>query len=108
MASETIAKPSTTLEKELAELTHRSFWQSAVDFFFGYDFFISYRWEDGRHYAVPLAADLKRRGFDCFLDSESYAKGDNWKTVGAMALRRTSRLILVASPGALKSEAGSA
>ncbi len=104
MGTATNAKEPTLLEQELAKLAHRSLWQKGVDLLFGYDFFISYSWEDGRHYAVPLAADLKRRGFDCFLDSESYAKGDDWKTVGAMALRRTSRLILVGSPGALKSE----
>jgi len=75
-----------------------------VDRFFGYDFFISYRWEDGHTYALRLAAELKRRGFDCFLDSESYAKGENWKTAGAAAIRRTSRLVLVGSPCVLKSE----
>ncbi len=104
MENEPVTKSLPTLEQELAALTRRSLWQRGADFLFGYDFFISYRWEDGRHYAVPLAGELKRRGFDCFLDSENYAKGDNWKTVGAIALRQTSRLILVGSPGVLKSE----
>lgn len=81
----------------------RSFWQRLADAFFGYDFFISYAHADGRTYAAALARSLRQRGFDCFLDTEDYAKGDNWKTVGAWALRRTSRLVLVGTPRALES-----
>jgi len=73
-------------------------------FFFGYDFFISYAWIDGLVYAEKLAKDLQDRGFDCFLDSESFIKGDDWKVTGAAAIRRTSNLVLVGSPQALQSE----
>jgi len=93
-----------TLEQELNTVTARSWWQRLMDGLFGYDFFISYRWEDGRVYAVRLASELQQRGYDCFLDSESYAKGDNWKMVGARAIRRTSRLVLIGSPCVKKSE----
>ncbi|MCB1237403.1 MAG: TIR domain-containing protein [Verrucomicrobiae bacterium] len=82
----------------------QSLFQRAADFLFGYDFFISYRWEDGRAYAVELQRKLQARGFSCFLDSEDYAKGDNWRLAGRRALKKTSRLILVGTPGALRSE----
>lgn len=82
----------------------RASWQKAVDFFFGYDFFISYAWIDGLVYAEKLAKNLQDRGFDCFLDSESFIKGDDWKVTGAAAIRRTSNLVLVGSPQALQSD----
>lgn len=74
------------------------------DFVFGYDFFISYCWADGRDYAVALAKQLQEQGFECFLDSSDYAKGDNWRDQGRRALKKTSRLILVGTPKALLSE----
>ncbi|MFT5465961.1 MAG: hypothetical protein ACI8UO_001058 [Verrucomicrobiales bacterium] len=63
----------------------------------GYDFFISYHWKSGGTYAVNLAAQLRDRGFDVFLDRAEYAMGDDWKKVGAIALRNTRRLVLVAT-----------
>ncbi len=81
---------------------HRGPFQRILDWFYGYDYFISYRWTDGRIYAVTLAEQLKQQGFDCFLDSADYAKGDNWKTIGERWLKKTSRLVLVASPHAVR------
>ena len=78
--------------------------QCAADFLFGYDYFISYAWSDGRAYAAALTRELEGMGFECFLDSEDYAKGDNWRMAGRRAIRKTARLILVGSPGALDSE----
>ena len=71
---------------------------------FGFDFFISYCWADGRHYATELQRKLKAQGFNCFLDSSDYAKGDNWRVAGQRALKKTSRLILVGTPKAVLSE----
>src|SRR5262249_18737381 len=94
-----------SLEKEIESLRKKSFWQRTADYLFGYDFFVCYSWEDGAVYAVGLANALTDRGFDCFLDSRSYAKGDDWKAVGSAAIQRTSQLVLVGSPGALQSAA---
>lgn len=69
-----------------------------ADWLFGRDFFISYRWEDGRQYAVKLAKKLRADRFDCFLDSDGYLKGDNWRKIGERELRKTNRLVLVGSP----------
>jgi hypothetical protein len=75
-----------------------------LDFVFGYDFFISYCWNDGGKYALALSRRLEKEGFEVFLDRDDYASGDDWKKVGAWTLRRTSQLILVGSPGAFVSE----
>jgi hypothetical protein len=95
---------SRDLDQELAALRKRSVWRRLADYLFGYDFFISYRWVDGKTYAVRLASALQQRGYDCFLDSQSYTAGDDWKTTGAAAIRRTSQLIVVGSPKAIDSD----
>ncbi len=86
-------------------VTVSKFWQQVINVLFGYDFFISYAWDDGRNYAIKLVDALEKHQFECFLDSRDYAKGYDWKVVGELALRRTHFLILVASAEALKSPA---
>lgn len=63
----------------------------------GYDFFISYHWASGGTYAVNLAARLREKGYEVFLDRAEYAMGDDWKRVGEIALRNTQRLVLIAT-----------
>jgi len=75
------------------------------DLLYRYDFFVSYRWSDGRGYALALRDQLEGEGFVVFLDSSDYAKGDHWTKEGRRALKRTSRLLVVGSPGALQSDA---
>jgi hypothetical protein len=82
-----------------------SLWQRLLDWLFGRDFFISYRWSDARDYAWRLAERLKSEGYDCFLDSDGFLKGDNWEQIGDRELRKTSRLVLVGSPEVHESEA---
>ncbi len=81
-----------------ARFAERGWFQRLLDWFYGYDYFVSYRWSDGRVYALALAEQLEKDGFDCFLDSADYIKGDNWKRIGERALRKTTRLVLVGSP----------
>lgn len=81
----------------------RSLFRQIVDAIFGFDFFISYRWSDGREYAAKLAQGLEDQGFECFLDSTDYEKGDNWRLAGRIALRNTTRLLVVCSPEVLDS-----
>jgi len=89
-----------------AEEPTRSLFQNAVDFLFGYDFFISYAWKDARSYAVAVANKLRTQGFECFLDSTEYAKGDDWRRAGKRALReRRANSFFSALPKALDSEA---
>jgi WD40 repeat protein len=91
-------------EQSLVRDHRRPLFQRVADSLFGYDYFISYAWADGRAYAVALARELQQMGFECFLDSKDYAIGDDWRAAGRRAIRKTSRLILVGSPGALASE----
>jgi hypothetical protein len=93
--------------KEMQHSTEkRSLVQRGLDLIFGYDFFISYtRRDGGKDYAEGLARRLKAAGFQIFFDSDEYAMGDDWKVEGKWALKRTSQLILVASPEALSSAA---
>ena len=102
-SSESINPLPTGTSAEFTPPLRRSYLQSLADFVFGYDFFISYAWADGRPFALSLQKQLVQRGFDCFLDSSEYAAGDNWDLVGARAIRKTSNLILVGTPAALES-----
>ena len=72
---------------------------------FGFDYFISYPWSDGKCYATRLVHLLREQGFECFVDSRNIAKGDNWRVIVNFALRRTSRLLVICSPSVLDSKA---
>ncbi len=87
-----------------SEAPRRPWLERVIDLVFGYDFFISYTWKDGRDYALALTRALEKQGFDCFLDSDDYRKGDDWQRIGNWTLRRTSRLVLVATPESGKSK----
>jgi WD40 repeat protein len=82
----------------------QSLFRKLADWLFGYDFFISYAWADGRNYALQLNDALEQRGFDCFLDSEEYASGDDWKKIGERKLQKTGQLILLLTPHAYQSQ----
>lgn len=76
-------------------------WQSIVRRLWGYDFFISYHWASGGQYAYDLAQTLGQNKFDCFLDRAEYAMGDDWSAEGALALKNTQRLVVIATPQAV-------
>lgn len=90
----------------VADVKKRTFLEAWEDFLYGYDFFVSYRWEDGRDYAVALAQALQHlpEGYSVFLDSSEYAAGDSLSRQGNRAVRKTSRLVLVATTGVADSE----
>lgn len=75
---------------------------------FGYDFFISYSWNDpdrlGRQYALALKDRLTDLGYSCFLDSADYEKGADWEKIGRLALSRTQKLLLVGTPAIFHSK----
>lgn len=72
-------------------------YQRLKGWLWGYDFFISYHWASGGTYAVNLAAQLREKGYDVFLDRAEYAMGDDWKRIGEVALCNTQRLVLIAT-----------
>ena len=81
-----------------------SFIKPVANWLFGFDFFISYAWSDGRIYAKELYERLERDGYTCFLDSNNYAKGDDWKKIGKGQLLKTKKLILIGTPNSLTSK----
>ncbi len=84
--------------------SERSLFKRLVDRVFGFDFFVSYSWGDGWEYAEALTRELEALNFDVFLDRDDFHDGANWKSAGAWSLRRTSKLILVGTPGSLESK----
>lgn len=78
--------------------------QFVHDLIFGYDFFISYAWSDGRTYATRLHQRLTDLGYVVFLDSEDFERGGNWRLGAKSALRRTAKLLVVLTPGACTSD----
>ncbi len=97
--------PGSTMHSEPSDASSkRSLWGRLADTVFGYDYFISYAWSDGRTYAEGLARALRKSGFECFLDSDEFRVGDDWRKVGNWTLKRTSSLVIVGSPKAAVSE----
>jgi WD40 repeat protein len=78
--------------------------RAAWERLFGYDFFISYAWADGRIYAQALAERLSELNYRNFLDEKEMGGGTKWRASARRALRRSSVLILIATPKALESD----
>ena len=73
-------------------------------FLFGDDIFVSYSRADGAVYAAGLANELTARRFACKLDQWGSQPGKEIPAPLRAALRRSSLLVLVASPAAAASE----
>jgi WD40 repeat protein len=82
-----------------------SIWRRLANWFWGYDYFISYHWPSGGVYAVALAQRLQDRNFEVFLDRAEFTRGDDWKEVGERAIRNTQRFVLVATREAVSESA---
>ena len=80
--------------------------RAAVNRIFGYNFFISYAWADGRPYAEEIERALTSRplGYRCFLDRKEMGGGEAWRASVRRALRRSSVAVLVGTPAALASD----
>jgi WD40 repeat protein len=69
-----------------------------------YDIFISYSRSDGTAYAENLKKRLTQLDFTCFLDHDDLSAGLPLTPSLKRALRRSARLIVVATKGAVQSE----
>lgn len=76
----------------------------AVDWLFGHDYFISYAHADGAHYPTALSEQLRKAGFNIFLDKAIYVAGDELRRATRRRVRMSRKLIVLARPAALKSE----
>ena len=81
-----------------------SFRDRLVHWLWGYDFFISYNQNSAGRYATNLAEQLRRDGFDVFLDTDDIAGGDALSETIVLALRRTQRMVVVCTKEVLSGE----
>jgi WD40 repeat protein len=76
----------------------------ALDFVFGYDFFISHSHGDGNDYPKRLQERLQQVGFKVFLDLSGYAPGMDLPRETIRQVKKSRRLLVVARRAALASE----
>ena len=99
--SATSAPPSGLMNRALAVI------RAMIDWVFGYDFFISYSWEDEKlsPYAVPLAQALKTRfRFRTCLDRTEYHAGMDLTQATTRRVRASKVLLVVLRPCAARSD----
>lgn len=75
-----------------------------ADAIFGYDFFISYAHRDGTYYPTQLKSRLSELGFTVFLDLSEYVAGSDLRRETGRHVGKSSRVVIVGRPEALKSE----
>ena len=76
----------------------------AVDWVFGYDFFISYNHADGRGYPRRLRDRLEQSGFRVFLDQTDYVAGQDLRRETRRQVVKSRKIVVIGRPGALRSE----
>src|SRR5262249_3475570 len=76
----------------------------AVDWVFGYDFFISYNHGDGMRLPRRLKEQLEQAGFRVFLDQTEYVAGDDLRRETRRQVVKSRKIVVIGRPGALKSE----
>jgi WD40 repeat protein len=94
-------RDSSRLFASLVSRTFRAGSSMIPDLLMGYDFFISYSRRDGATYARDLLAELRSKGFRCFLDESELGGGDKLTSSLARSLRRSRALVLVATERAI-------
>jgi WD40 repeat protein len=75
----------------------------AVDWVFGYDFFISYNHGDGPKLPLYLKERLTQAGFRVFLDQTEYVAGLDLRRETRRQVVKSRKLVVIARPGALRS-----
>ena len=76
----------------------------AVDWLFGFDFFISYSHGDGKVYPQRLKQRLEQAGFRTFLDQAEYVPGTNLSRETGRQVRKSRSIIVVGRERALSSK----
>jgi WD40 repeat protein len=94
-----------TLEKRLLvkRTTLPTFSYASLSWIFGFDVFISYARSDGSPFSEALRAALSDAKLRVFLDSTELPDGTNLPLYLTTAIRRSSVVAIVCTPGAFKS-----
>jgi WD40 repeat protein len=79
-------------------------WRRAIDFVFGYDFFISYAHDDGTVYPEKLLTRLTALGYRVFLDRVGYVAGDDLHSGTRRRVTTSRYMIVIARPEAMASD----
>jgi WD40 repeat protein len=85
------------------EIPRESMIQRAVDWIFGYDFFISYSHRDGLGYPRHLKERLGQIGFKVFLDQTEFTPGIELRREARRQVAKSSKLVVIGRSFALKS-----
>src|SRR5690349_9841652 len=75
--------------------------RQVVDLAFGYDFFISYKHDDGGTYPSELARRLHDAGFTVFIDQGMNLAGEDLNAITQRRVTMSTYLLLLARPGAM-------
>jgi hypothetical protein len=75
----------------------------AVDWIFGYDFFLSYNHGDGMRLPRRLKERLEQAGFRVFLDQTEYVAGEDLRRETRRQVVKSRKIVVIGRPGALKS-----
>jgi tetratricopeptide (TPR) repeat protein len=76
----------------------------AVDWVFGYDFFISYSHGDGMRLPRRIKERLEQAGFRVFLDQTEYVAGDDLRRETRRQVVKSRKIVVIGRPAALRSE----
>jgi tetratricopeptide (TPR) repeat protein len=76
----------------------------AVDWVFGYDFFLSYSHGDGMRLPRRLKERLEQAGFRVFLDQTEYVAGADLRRETRRQVVKSRKVVVIGRPCALKSE----
>lgn len=76
----------------------------AVDWVFGYDFFLSYNHADGMLLPRRLKERIEQVGFRVFLDQTEYVAGADLRRETRRQVVKSRKIVVIGRPGALKSE----
>jgi tetratricopeptide (TPR) repeat protein len=76
----------------------------AVDWVFGYDFFVSYSHGDGMRLPRRIKERLDQAGFRVFLDQTEYVAGDDLRRETRRQVVKSRKIVVIGRPGALKSD----
>ena len=87
------------LTNKAKALLHFPDW--VIDWFFSYDFFISYAHADGNTYPRKLVEQLNRDGFRAFLDEHEYKAGDDLRIMTRRRVRHSTHLVIIGRLAAL-------
>src|SRR4051794_12815726 len=86
------------------EIRRESLIARAVDWAFGYDFFVSYSHSDGMRLPRRIKERLEQAGFRVFLDQTEYVAGDDLRRETRRQVVKSRKIVVIGRPGALKSE----